>query len=412
MTKPFCVVHVNTKGRSGGAAQMARRLSAGLNESGLVHSALATGRDCAEDDIAISNGIEVLGAVVACRLLGVEGNGNWLGITKMLKATKRADVMHYHNLHGYYVNVPSLIAASRGKPLVWTLHDMWPITGRCAYAGTCGKWQTGCGDCPDLKRYPATLTDRSRGMWLRKSQWWGALDPRSTVVVTPSKWLQRHLDGSMLSTFRSEVIPNAVDEVFFRAGVSGQKSRNSVMRGELGSAIRCLVVASEVCDPRKGVIPFLREVMESKLPISVCVVGGRAGCLKPFRNVGRVSVLGQVGSRIELARLYRENHLTVVPSLDDNLPTTVYESMACGTPVVAFSTGGIPEQIGLGGVTVRTGDFKALINEIDVLRKDESRLVVLGEEARKQAARQCSTDRFVQRYLALYETLLGRRRAT
>lgn len=134
------------------------------------------------------------------RAIGIQGYGSKASTRCLLWLIRqwKPDILHFHNIHGYYLNLGIARAIGRlGIPVVWTLHGGWPLTGRCAYFFNCSRWKIGCGQCPNLRSYPRTYFDTSRIMWRKKRELLGGV--WNPVIVTPSQWLA----NLVLEAFRS-----------------------------------------------------------------------------------------------------------------------------------------------------------------------------------------------------------------
>lgn len=165
---------VNTEYNRGGAAQIARTLFQSLNKKSEFECNFAYGRGEKVDDkrtIKFAYLLEVYFQGLLTRYFGLQGYGSWFSTKKLEKfiIKEKYDLIHLHNLHGYYLNLDFIKFLRRlNIPVIWTLHDGWSITGRCAYFFNCEKWKAGCKKCPDLSYYPKTFIDSSSFMWKKK----------------------------------------------------------------------------------------------------------------------------------------------------------------------------------------------------------------------------------------------------
>ena len=244
------------------------------------------------------------------------------------------DVIHLHNIHGYYLNLELLFRflKSYGKPVVWTLHDCWALTGHCAhfdYAG-CDRWKTGCHDCPQKRRYPASiLADNSKRNFADKKRLFTSVP--NMVLVTPSQWLMDLAKQSYFKDCDVRTIPNGIDLSVF-CPAENQKEKTSMVLG----------VAS-VWEGRKGLEDFLllRDILPEAYEITLIGLTQEQIDSLPegIRGIRRTN------NAAELAQLYREADCFVNPTYEDTFPTTNLEALACGTPVITYNTGGSPESI-------------------------------------------------------------------
>ena len=292
------------------------------------------------------------------------------------------DVIHLHNLHGYYINVPLLFAYLRtcGKRILWTLHDCWAFTGHCAFFDYCDceKWRSGCGNCPESKAYPARLwLDRSKENYARKQRLFTGIP--NLTLVTPSEWLKELLKQSFLREYPVEVIPNGIDTEVFRPTASEKREKL-----ELAGKTVVLGVAA-VWDRRKGLEDLLRLFKLLDDRFCLLLIGLNEDQLRslPHGVIG----LAKTDSAQELAEYYSLADYFIDPTYEDNYPTTNLEAISCGTPVITYDTGGSPESAELYGWAVRKGDVAA----IAALLKSQKQPILLPYDFSRQT--------MVKRYL-------------
>ncbi len=340
----------------------------------------------------------------ATRLLDAHGFGSRHATQRFIEYLRQArpDVVHLHNLHGYYLNVEVLFEFLREAriPVLWTLHDCWGFTGHCAHFDMvgCRKWVSRCFRCPQTARYPASwLVDRSGVNFDRKRRAFRGL-PKLTLVV-PSAWLAGLVAESFLSSYAIRIVPNGVDVGAFAPRDS--ESVRASLKIRKGASV-VLAVAADFRDERKGA-RYLLELARGLPPEIVCLVVGmppRSRVEWP-RNVIWTAT-NDVG---ELASLYSLSSVFVNPTLEDTFPTVNLEALACGTPVVAFSTGGCPEQVDLStGATVARGDSAALVQCVmQVLARGKPEFA----SACRARALRFSDVAMCNEYLRLYEAVSG-----
>jgi glycosyltransferase involved in cell wall biosynthesis len=314
-----------------------------------------------------------------------------------------ADVIHLHWINQGFLSLQGIQAlAALGKPIVWTLHDMWAFTGGCHYSRGCTGYLKACGNCPYLRfQGPNDLSHR---IWARKLQ----LYPPNIQFVTCSGWLRDvALSSSLLSAYPVKAIPNPIDTNVFKPATDTERS---TFRRELNIAPESrvlLFVAMKVSETRKG-FHFLQEALqllkqqEPARPIEIVVMGKstpEALATLPYP----VHALGMVAGAPALARVYGMADVFVIPSLEDNLPNTVMESLACGTPVAGFNTGGIPEMVddGVCGFIAPQGDSVALAQAIArVLDADQASMRIA---TREKVVKAYSNKVVAVQYAALYQ---------
>lgn len=274
----------------------------------------------------------------------------------------KPDVVHLHNVHGYYLNYPILFdfLHTSGIPVSWTLHDCWPFTGHCAYfdMATCDRWLTGCHRCPLLHTYPASwFSDRSRLNWHEKRFAFTRLP--KIDIVTPSHWLARHTRASFLSTFPIQVIPYGIDTDQFHPHTDAGARWHPLF----GDRRVVLAVASQ-WDARKGLadVVALRSRLSSK-DFAITVVGVTRRQARQLPE-GIIPIL-RTDTVHTLASLYSRAHVFINPTRADNFPVTNLEALACGTPVVTYAAGGSPEAADAEtGAAVPIGDVDGMATAI------------------------------------------------
>ncbi|MCL6557367.1 MAG: glycosyltransferase [Firmicutes bacterium] len=404
------VLMVNTAYTQGGAALVARTLHKAVNASPGHESFFAYGRGPSKQEpeaVRFASQTEVYFHAFLTRVTGIQGYGTWLSARRLLRLIRdwKPNIIHFHNLHGYYLDLNIAKAVGElGIPVIWTLHDAWPLTGRCAYFFECNRWRIGCGRCPDLRSYPRTFFDSSALMWPKKRELLGGV--WKPIIVTPSQWLAGLVLEACAGRCRVEVIPNGVDTHIFRP-----RDRLKI-RGKLGLPKDKKVVpfaAADLRDERKGARYFFESFNFVEADNWMVITAGKMVKVPPiFGTRVPIKQLGYLSGSETMSEIYSVADLFCITSLEDNFPTTVLESMSCGTPVVGFSVGGIPEQVTEGcGQLVPPRDARALGRAITALLNDDQLRRTMGIRCRERTVRKYSLERFSERYLRLYHELSG-----
>ena len=299
------------------------------------------------------------------------------------------DIIHLHNIHGYYVNVEMLINFLKeyGKPVVWTFHDCWPFTGYCsdAYYVNCEKYQKECVNCDHWFAYPFSLFKQNVTKdFNRKKELLRGFD--NLTIVTPSKWLGGICNLSFLRNMNTVTVNNGIDLNDFKPS----KAKNN--------KFTVLAVAS-FWTKDKGSEDLNKLVKLLDKDIEVVVVGNGSD------KIDGVKAISHTNNKAELVDLYSSAHVLVNPTLDDNFPSVNIESIACGTPVVTYKTGGSPEIIdGKTGVVVDKGNYKAMAEVVNKLYRN---YYFKSEDCVKRSKRY-SKEVMKKEYQKLYESLLGK----
>lgn len=335
--------------------------------------------------------------ILKTRLFGKHGFYSQSATKKLLKRLDKLkpDILHLHNVHGHYINVKMLFnyIAKKNLKVIWTLHDCWPFTGHCTYfdfAG-CGKWKTGCSDCVQKRAYPNSwFFDRSKGNFKAKKELFCSVE--DMTIVTPSKWLADIVNQSFLGNYPCRVINNGIDLEKF-------KPQSSDLKNELGLDNKKILLGICFClYDRKGgkyLVDLAKMLDEDE---HMVILGLETDETLPEN----VTVLPKTNSVEELARIYSMADVFVNPTLEDNFPTVNIESLACGTPVVTFDTGGSAEIL-----DEATGEVAEKGN-VDELYKKVKKVLDAGKEqfctaCRNRAVQMYSDkDKFME-YIHLYQ---------
>lgn len=312
------------------------------------------------------------------------------------------DIIHLHNIHGYYLNYPILFRFLReyGKPVVWTLHDCWTFTGHCAHYmfANCEKWKTECNNCPLLSNYPASmLFDRSKKNFQQKKQSFLSVDNLTLVPV--SKWLEGELRQSFFKTKNIHLIQNGIDVQRFTP--IGQKDNILAKYGIPQNKKVILGVASNWY--RKGLDDFI--AIRHMLPNDYHII--LVGLSKKDKKKLPNNIIGIMRTENidELVALYSACDVFFNPTWEDNFPTTNLEAMACGTPVITYNTGGSPEVITPEtGIVIERGDLQSAVNAI-------KQVCIKGEKTYNDVCRNNILEHYnrmtmLNNYMALYHSLL------
>lgn len=405
------VLIVNTTYKRGGAAGVAQALYRELSCLEGFESLFAYGRGAGAQEsgtVRFALQAEVYLHALLTRATGIQGYGTWLSTRRLIKLIQdwKPDIIHFHNMHGYYLDLSIAEAVGRSDlPVVWTLHDPWPLTGRCAYFLDCERWRTGCGKCPYLREYPKAYFDSSAWMWPRKRKLLGGV--WNPVIVSPSRWLASLVEEACDGRCRVEVIPNGIDTGVFRP--YGRKQARKELGLPLGKKI-VLFAAARLAEKRKGVAHFLEALEFVKVDNGmVLLVGGEVDLRKKCPSGVELRGLGYVRGAEAMAKVYSAADLYCITSLADNFPTTVLEAMGCGTPVVGFAVGGISEQVAEDcGKLVPLGDTRALGEAITNMLKDDKAREAMRICCRKRVEQEYNLRRFVERHIELYRELVSK----
>lgn len=294
-------------------------------------------KESSRSAVRISSVWEVCLHAVLTRLTGLTGFFSYFSTRRLIKIIEKfcPDVVHLHELHGYYLNVGELVRylKSNSIPVVWTFHCEFMYTGKCGYAYDCGKWQLECHSCPQLNSYPAsTFFDFTRYMHNDKKSFFS--DFNDLLIATPSVWLLDRVRMSFLSAKKAIVIPNGIDvhETFY------PRDRNALRAvKKLSDKKVVLAIAPNIFDPRKGgawVVDLAKRFSNEFVFILIGVVGDIGYQLPP-----NVIALGRTQDQNELAEYYSLADIFLLTSEKETFSLVTVESLACGTPVLGFDAG-------------------------------------------------------------------------
>ncbi|WP_297249237.1 glycosyltransferase family 4 protein [uncultured Prevotella sp.] len=353
------VLIVNTSENTGGAAVAANRLKEALNNNGIKAKMLV--RDKESDDITVAQLNKSWHQkwdflwerfVIYMRLHFKRDNLFLIDIanagTDITKTRefKEADVIHLSWINQGMLSLKGIRKIlESNKPVVWTMHDLWPASSICHYARNCRNYEKQCGNCPLLPGNGSS-NDLSARIWRKKRK---ILERNSILFVTCSRWLaDKAKKSGLLSGQKVISIPNPIDS---RAFTKENREEARLYAGLPEGKKLILFVSQRVTDKRKGMDYFITAINkmveahpEMKDNCGIAILGGKAEELADKLPLPSYP-LGYVSEEKKIASIYNSVDLFVLPSLEDNLPNTIMEAMACGVPCVGFNTGGIPEMI-------------------------------------------------------------------
>lgn len=302
------------------------------------------------------------------RLFDQHGLGSVAATKRLIEQIKaiKPDIIHLHNLHGYYLNIEILFnyLATLTIPIVWTLHDCWPFTGHCShfdYIG-CEKWKTQCYKCPQKSEYPASFGfDRSKKNYDLKKQLFTSV--KNLTIVPVSNWLANLVKDSFLAKFPFQVIHNGINTsafkpVDFSSVLEKYRIENKII----------LAGVASIWSSRKGLRDFMELAQRLNAIYQIVLVGLTEKQMRQLpQNIIGISRTENVQ---ELAQIYSAADIFINPTWEDNFPTTNLEAMACCTPVISYKTGGSPESIDSNtGIIVKKGSIEELIEAINEIQK-------------------------------------------
>ena len=414
------VLIVNTSERTGGAAVAASRLMEALNNNGVKAKMLVRDKETDRLTVAAVPGQKWMQFyflwerfVVWLRLyfnrkhLFEVDIANCGADVTQLPEFQEADVVHLHWINQGMLSLKGIRKIlNTGKPVVWTMHDIWPATAICHLTLDCRNFETQCTHCRLLPGNGST-NDLSTQIWKRKQQ---MLNDRQITFVTCSQWLAGEAQKSaLLKGQRVVSIPNPIDTHIY----TPKDKQQARQRVGLPTEGRIILFASQRVTNRNKGMGYLLEACrllaeqypEKKEDITVAILGGHAEEIEgqlPFRTCP----LGYVNDEQRIVDIYNAADVFVLPSLSENLPNTIMEAMACGVPSVGFRIGGIPEEID----HQQNGYVADYCSSEDLARGIWWTLYEADHEAVRKACLQKVAHNYSQqsvanRYLEVYESL-------
>jgi len=357
------------------------------------------------ETIRIGNEWDIRWHGIQTRLLDRHGLASTSATRELIQRIEKIspDIIQLHNLHGYYLNIQVLFdyLGHSDIPVVWTLHDCWPITGHCAYfsfAG-CEKWKTQCEHCPQKRKYPSSFgLDRSYKNYILKKKIFTSIP--YMVLVPVSNWLDSIIEDSFINKYPRKIIHNGIDTNTFKP------TQNEELRRDLGlQGKHILLGVANVWDFRKGLEDFIELANLLNDDEVIVLVGLKRGQIEKVSGK-RILGLGKTENTKQLAELYTLANAFINPTWEDNFPTTNIEALACGTPVITYRTGGSPEALTPEtGFVVEQGDIAGLRGAIDTIRNKGK--ASYSSACRERAVKMFNKDSQYEQYIQLYEELLA-----
>ena len=365
------ILQINASVNTGSTGKIAERIGLVLLANG-QQSVIAYGRESqpsTSETIQIGNKLDYQLHGLKTRLFDKHAFGSKLATQKLIIQIEalNPDIIHLHNLHGYYIHIGVLFnyLKKANKPVVWTLHDCWAFTGHCSFFErvNCYKWKTECNKCPLSNKYPASFfVDNSTDNFYKKKELFNGL--KNLTLVSPSNWLSHLLGESFLINYPAKVIHNGINLNIFTKKSSEEYLKKKVLNNKF-----IILGVASIWDRRKGLADFIQLSSVIDKDDRILLVGLTKNLMKdlPENIIG----IERTENIDELVSLYNLANVFVNPTWVDNFPTTNLESLACGTPVITYNTGGSIEAVdNRTGFVVQKGDIEALKLAIDMVRKN------------------------------------------
>jgi glycosyltransferase involved in cell wall biosynthesis len=329
------------------------------------------------------------------KLTGFNGCFSYFSTRNFLRKLKKIkpDIIHLHNLHNCYINLPLLFKYIKKNNIkvLWTLHDCWAFTGQCAHftIAKCDKWKTGCHHCKTYKEYPPSYVDRTKKMWKLKKKWFTGI--KDATIITPSQWLGDLVKQSYLGEYPVKVINNGIDLSVFKPTESDFRKKHNLENKHI------LLGVALFWDYKKGLDVFIELSKRLDDRYQIVLVGTSDEVDKQLPN--NIISIHRTQNQEELAEIYSTADVLLNPTREDTFPTVNIESLACGTPIVTFNTGGSPEIIN------ETCGVVTEVNDVDHMEKAIRRICEekpYSKEACVSRASNFDKDEKFKEYVELY----------
>lgn len=393
------IVQVNSVYGIGSTGKIVQELSRAMSKNNIDnYVACAKKQDGLSNCILLTNWFNMKLNILKTRIFGKHGFYSKSETKKLIVFLEqfKPNIIHLHNIHGHYLNIKLLFNYLSMHPdikVVWTLHDCWSFTGHCAHFDFigCKKWKVLCKGCPQLKEYPKSLIfDRSEESFLEKRDLFNSV--KNMRIITPSSWLCALLKQSFLKKCEVITIKNGIDLGLF-------KHIDSIIKTKLGLGDKQIILAVAMgFGERKGFSFYIELAKMLPLDFQIVMVGvNKYQCKSLPKNI---TPLLKTDSVRELVELYSVADVFVNMTLEDTFPTVNMESVACGTPVVTWDTGGCSEQICKEiGFVVKKYDLMETYKKICYVIEHKKEF----DKCRQYAENHFNKDDMIKKYLELYK---------
>ncbi len=393
------ILQVNTVYGIGSTGKIAKDIHDKCVANGIecvcVHRRSCKGSASFDDTIEVGTFFSSRVHGFLARFTMFKGCFSYFSTLSALKAIKayNPDIIHLHNLHGSYINIGLLMRyIKRSKiKVIFTLHDCWAFTAICSHftIAKCDKWQNGCGNCVQRKKYSSAPIDFTKKVWKVKRDWF--LGVEDMTIVTPSNWLANLVDKSFLKDYTIEVINNGIDLDVFTPTPSDFKEKYGICNKKIVLAV------AFGWGYEKGLDVIIELSKRLSVDYQIVIVGADDGVDKQLPK--NVISIHRTHNQVELAKIYTAADVFINPTREEVLGLVNIEALACGTSVVTFKTGGSPEIIDeTCGVAIE-------VNDIDGVEREVVRICTQQPYTQENCLRRAkSFDKniMLEKYLTLY----------
>ncbi len=396
------ILQINTVYGEGSTGKIAQSLHDLCEEKGITclaaHRCYRQGQAALKDAIEISTYWDSRFHGVLARFTMFKGCFSYFKTKAFLKKVDvyAPNLIHLHNLHGSYVNLPLLFRYIKKKqiPVVWTLHDCWPITAICSHftIAQCNKWQDGCHHCPQRRKCSSCPVDFTKNVWNLKKKWFTGME--NVTLVTPSHWLEGVIKASFLKDYQIKTIHNGIDLSVFTPTASDFRQKHGLIDKKI------VLGVAFGWGYGKGLDVFAE--LSKRLPEDHAIVLVGTDDAVDATLPDNIISIHRTHDRRELAEIYTAADVFVNPTREEVLGLVNLEALACGTPVITFRAGGSPECID------DTCGAVVAVNDLDGLERELLRIInqrPYTEEACIHRAKLFDQEQKLREYTELYQSM-------
>lgn len=296
------------------------------------------------------NGVSFWIHVVVNTLLDRQGHASWIQTRTLIKKLRKInpDIIHLHNLHGYYLHIPTLfhyLYYEYQGDLYWTFHDLWPITGHCAHyvIAKCDKWKEQCACCPNKGQYPISwLLDSSKKNYQEKKELFGR--QKNLNILVPSRWMEEQVKQSFLKNKNVTVVANGIDLDVFTISRTASKDKEELFtKYGIAKDKKIVLGVANVWELRKGLSQFYK--LESLLSEDYQIVLVGLTKLQKRNCPSSIIAILKTENKSELVKVYGRANVLLNCSQEESFSLVTIEAMACGTPVIGYENSAVSELI-------------------------------------------------------------------
>lgn len=403
--KKIRVLYVNTKFCGGGAEKVARQLYEGESLNPNIETFFMEGRKTnqCQKFIYPNKGIMKIINSIKSYMSNNQRIRDHYATKKIIKVIKKykIDVIHIHNIHGNYMGIKDILEIQKYCKIIWTLHDMWLLTGHCAHSIDCSKWyKEECKQCNRFDLYPMIRKDIANKMYMIKKS---VIQQCNITYILPSKWLWENCNRSFLKEKPKKLIYNGVNTLTFIPKDKGiLREKYKIGNNKFVLTFGC----SDLKSSYKGmdiIIKALEEIKD-KERYSLVFFGNKNNI--EFNSKFECHHVGYIQNEAVMNEIYSLADIFILPSIAETFPCSILESFAAGTPVIASDVGGVSEQINKStGWLFKPGNVMQLTKLIEEACTDRMRLETMGVECRNRVEELFSEKQMLEEYKKLYERI-------